>query len=121
MATYTRFIALGDYMTEGMCDDGMVDGHYRGWADRLADVLAEKTAGFSYLISRFAANFCIKSLPIRFPLPSAMLKVHKLCFHLMPVLTMYCAPITNPKVMAEYSGCGQIRCYWCDSNFVYGN
>jgi lysophospholipase L1-like esterase len=47
MANFTRFIALGDSMTEGMCDD-IVDGQYRGWADRLADVLAEQTKGFSY-------------------------------------------------------------------------
>ncbi len=47
MAKYTRFITLGDSMTEGMCDD-IVDGHYRGWADRVADVLAENNPGFTY-------------------------------------------------------------------------
>lgn len=47
MAKYTRFITFGDSMTEGMCDD-MVDGQYRGWADRVADVLAQNNPGFSY-------------------------------------------------------------------------
>lgn len=47
MTTYTRFIALGDSMTEGMCDE-IVDGNYRGWADRLADTLSEKSSTFSY-------------------------------------------------------------------------
>lgn len=47
MSKYTRFITLGDSMTEGMCDD-IVDGQYRGWADRVADVLARNNHGFSY-------------------------------------------------------------------------
>jgi lysophospholipase L1-like esterase len=47
MVQYTRFITLGDSMTEGMCDD-IVDGQYRGWADRVADVLAKDNPGFSY-------------------------------------------------------------------------
>ena len=47
MAKYSRFIALGDSMTEGMCDD-LVNGQYRGWADRVADVLADDNPGFTY-------------------------------------------------------------------------
>ena len=45
---YDRFIALGDSMTEGMCDD-IINGHYRGWADRVADVLANENSQFTYL------------------------------------------------------------------------
>ncbi len=37
---FTRFIALGDSMTEGMSDE-VIDGNYRGWADRVADTLAK--------------------------------------------------------------------------------
>jgi len=37
---YSRFIALGDSMTEGMSDE-IIDGNYRGWADRVADTLAK--------------------------------------------------------------------------------
>ena len=44
---FTRFIALGDSMTEGMSDE-IIDGNYRGWADRVADVLATEEPSFSY-------------------------------------------------------------------------
>ncbi|GAB3077218.1 SGNH/GDSL hydrolase family protein [Intrasporangium mesophilum] len=36
---WTRFVAIGDSFTEGMCDDDPAlahDGEYAGWADRLA-------------------------------------------------------------------------------------
>ena len=45
---YTRFIALGDSMTEGMSDE-LIDGKYRGWADRVADVLAKDNPNFTYM------------------------------------------------------------------------
>ena len=48
MARYTRFIALGDSFTEGMQDE-RVDGHYRGWADRVAQALATEVPGFTYV------------------------------------------------------------------------
>jgi lysophospholipase L1-like esterase len=48
MTVFTRFIALGDSMTEGMCDE-IVDGNYRGWADRVADTLSKASPNFSYV------------------------------------------------------------------------
>jgi phosphatidylinositol alpha 1,6-mannosyltransferase len=37
----TRFVALGDSLTEGLCDSSrQAAGEYRGWADRLALLLA---------------------------------------------------------------------------------
>ena len=45
---YTRFIALGDSMTEGMSDE-QVNGKYRGWADRAADVMAKEISDFTYM------------------------------------------------------------------------
>ena len=48
MTAFTRFIALGDSMTEGMCDE-IVDGKYRGWADRTADTLAKANPNFTYI------------------------------------------------------------------------
>jgi len=48
MTVFTRFIALGDSMTEGMCDE-IVDGQYRGWADRVADALSKENPNFTYL------------------------------------------------------------------------
>ena len=47
MPTFDRYIALGDSMTEGMCDE-IHDGNYRGWADRTADTLATLSPGFTY-------------------------------------------------------------------------
>ena len=42
-----KFIALGDSLTEGLSDK-YPDGTYRGWADRVADVLATQTQEFRY-------------------------------------------------------------------------
>ncbi|MCX6416794.1 MAG: SGNH/GDSL hydrolase family protein [Actinobacteria bacterium] len=53
MASITRFIALGDSLTEGLSDK-YPDGSYRGWADRVADVLAGHSSDFEY------ANFAIR-------------------------------------------------------------
>lgn len=50
---YTRFVVLGDSFSEGMSDE-IIDGKYRGWADRVADVLAKQSPGFQY------ANFAIR-------------------------------------------------------------
>ncbi len=44
---YKRFIALGDSYTEGLCDEKK-HGQYRGWADRVADVLAKAHPDFTY-------------------------------------------------------------------------
>jgi lysophospholipase L1-like esterase len=44
---YQRFIALGDSFTEGMTDE-LVSGNFRGWADRVADVLAPQSPNFTY-------------------------------------------------------------------------
>ena len=46
--TYQRFIALGDSFTEGMTDE-VIDGNYRGWADRVADILTLQTSEFTYV------------------------------------------------------------------------
>jgi lysophospholipase L1-like esterase len=46
--TYQRFIALGDSFTEGMTDE-IIDGNFRGWADRVADVLTTQSSDFTYV------------------------------------------------------------------------
>lgn len=39
--TWRRYVAVGDSLTEGLCDTSRVpSGQYRGWADRLAMLLA---------------------------------------------------------------------------------
>jgi phosphatidylinositol alpha 1,6-mannosyltransferase len=50
---WQRYVALGDSLTEGLCDPGP-DGTLRGWADRLALLLAAR-GGLRY------ANLAIRS------------------------------------------------------------
>ncbi|MGO1413496.1 MAG: GDSL-type esterase/lipase family protein [Microbacterium gubbeenense] len=58
---WRRFVALGDSLTEGLCDTSrMLDGQYRGWADRLATMLAE-SAGEDFLY----ANLAVRSRRVR--------------------------------------------------------
>ena len=45
---YQRFIVCGDSYSEGMTDE-VIDGKYRGWADRVADEMAKVHAGFTYV------------------------------------------------------------------------
>lgn len=45
---YKRFIALGDSFTEGLMDE-FLNGKFRGWADRLADTLADLDPEFTYM------------------------------------------------------------------------
>jgi lysophospholipase L1-like esterase len=52
---YQRFVAIGDSWTEGVGDpDPSRPNGLRGWADRVAEVLANRTDGFGY------ANFAIR-------------------------------------------------------------
>jgi lysophospholipase L1-like esterase len=37
-----RLVCIGDSFTEGMCDDTRADGEFLGWADRLAQHLAQQ-------------------------------------------------------------------------------
>ncbi|WP_309066496.1 SGNH/GDSL hydrolase family protein [Microbacterium sp.] len=46
---WRRFVALGDSFTEGIGDpDPAVPGGHRGWADRVAEVLAQDVDDFAY-------------------------------------------------------------------------
>jgi len=79
---YTRFLVLGDSFSEGMSDE-IINGNYRGWADRVADVLAQQSPDFKY------ANFAIRGklvkqvlddqLPLALPLiegPQTLVSFH---------------------------------------------
>ncbi len=48
MTHWSTFIAVGDSFTEGLEDGPAVDGHYVGWADRVARALAAEDAGVTY-------------------------------------------------------------------------
>ncbi|WP_105566871.1 glycosyltransferase [Microbacterium halophytorum] len=59
---WNRYVALGDSLTEGLCDGSRVpDGEYRGWADRLAMLLAQHARGEAF---RFA-NLAVRSRRVR--------------------------------------------------------
>ena len=46
---WSRYVAIGDSFTEGIGDpEPEAPGGHRGWADRVAEVLAERTDGFAY-------------------------------------------------------------------------
>ena len=45
---YKRLIVCGDSYSEGM-SDVVVNGQYRGWADRIADVMAKEEPAFTYI------------------------------------------------------------------------
>ena len=51
---HRSYIAIGDSFTEGL-DDFTADGRPRGWADRLAERLAQRHPGFEY------ANLAVRS------------------------------------------------------------
>ena len=62
---WRRFVAVGDSFTEGIGDpDPAVPGSHRGWADRVAEVLAQDVDDFAYanlavrgkLIAQIAAD-----------------------------------------------------------------
>ncbi|MFE5673349.1 glycosyltransferase [Agromyces sp. NPDC056523] len=53
---WRRYVAVGDSLTEGLCDSSrMAAGEYRGWADRLAMLLAAAGDGIDY------ANLAVRS------------------------------------------------------------
>jgi lysophospholipase L1-like esterase len=45
---FQRLIVCGDSYSEGMTDE-VIDGKYRGWADRVADVMADAHLDFTYV------------------------------------------------------------------------
>ncbi len=45
---YKRLIVCGDSYSEGMSDE-FINGQYRGWADRIADVMSQEVPGFTYV------------------------------------------------------------------------
>ncbi|MBP2325561.1 lysophospholipase L1-like esterase [Kibdelosporangium banguiense] len=75
-----RFVALGDSFTEGVGDPGP-DGTFRGWADRLADLLADSRGPLSY------ANLAVRGLTTRQILESQLAAAVALQPDLVTVVT----------------------------------
>ena len=67
--TWRSVVALGDSITEGLCDTSrMPEGEYRGWADRLATLLAQRsTQPLRYanlaVRSRRVQHMCDEQIP----------------------------------------------------------
>ncbi|WP_327069752.1 SGNH/GDSL hydrolase family protein [Kitasatospora sp. NBC_01302] len=53
---FSSYVAVGDSFTEGMCDELRPDGHYRGWADRLAASLAAEVAPVQFRYANLAVR-----------------------------------------------------------------
>jgi lysophospholipase L1-like esterase len=64
---YESYVAIGDSFTEGL-NDGLPDGSFRGWADRLAEILAGGRSGFTYanlaLRGKMLAEIIDEQVPI---------------------------------------------------------
>ena len=64
---YESYVALGDSFTEGL-NDALPDGTFRGWADRLAELLAGDRPGFQYanlaLRGKMLAEIVEEQIPV---------------------------------------------------------
>lgn len=54
--SYASYVAVGDSFTEGMCDDLLPNGRHRGWADRVAAVLAAERGGRGFRYANLAVR-----------------------------------------------------------------
>lgn len=96
---FHRFVAIGDSFTEGVGDeDPRSPGGVRGWADRVAEVLAARDPAFTY------ANLAVRGRLIR-PIVAEQLD-HAIALH--PDLITFCAggndilrPGSDPDRVAE--------------------
>ncbi|MBC7463422.1 MAG: SGNH/GDSL hydrolase family protein [Actinobacteria bacterium] len=78
---YTRLITCGDSFTEGMCDE-IINGQYRGWADRVADVMATQSPNFTY------ANLAVRGK-----------LVHQVAADQVPIALKY---VTGPETVVFF-------------------
>lgn len=81
--SWRRYVALGDSITEGLCDASrMPAGEYRGWADRLAQLLAlsGREGPFRY------ANLAVRSRTVAQLIDEQLPAAHRLRPDLVSVL-----------------------------------
>lgn len=67
---WASYVAIGDSFTEGLNDPGP-DGHYRGWADRLAEYLAARHPGLRYANLAVRGKYLRQVLSEQFPIALA--------------------------------------------------
>jgi lysophospholipase L1-like esterase len=99
---YSRFVAIGDSQTEGMCDGDDITG-YRGWADRLAERLSLDNPGFLY------ANLAVRGRKTR------QVRDHQLSPALAMQPDLIAAPLGMNDVLAS-TGLDEVR---DDLDFIY--
>ena len=65
---WRSFVALGDSFTEGLMDELGADGRHRGWADRVAVILASRVPDFRYanlaVRGRLSSHVTIEQVPL---------------------------------------------------------
>ncbi|MFE0023698.1 SGNH/GDSL hydrolase family protein [Amycolatopsis sp. NPDC059021] len=75
---FDSYVAIGDSFTEGLNDE-LPDGAFRGWADRLAEILAGGRAGFQYanlaLRGKMMDEILTEQLPIALELKPDLVTV----------------------------------------------
>ena len=69
MGTWKSFVAIGDSFTEGL-DDWRPDGTPRGWADRVAERLAEDEPELRYANLAVRGKLLTRSWRTRYRWPS---------------------------------------------------
>jgi lysophospholipase L1-like esterase len=94
---WTTFVAIGDSFTEGLNDPGP-DGHYRGWADRLAELLAAQQPDLRYANLAIRGKYLHQILDEQLPIALAA----------KPDLVAFCAggndilrPSCDPDTVAD--------------------
>ncbi|PRX50319.1 lysophospholipase L1-like esterase [Prauserella shujinwangii] len=78
MDGFHSYVAIGDSFTEGL-NDPLPDGSFRGWADRLAEILAEGRPGFRYanlaVRGKMLAEIWDEQLPIALDIKPGLVTV----------------------------------------------
>ncbi|GAA4641001.1 SGNH/GDSL hydrolase family protein [Gordonia humi] len=101
---FSRFVAIGDSQTEGMCDEAGPD-LYRGWADRLAEQLSTVNPGLRY------ANLAIRGKNTR----------DTLVEQLEPALALRPDLIAAPLGMNDVIGRADLDVVHADLDKIYGS
>ncbi|RZQ61756.1 SGNH/GDSL hydrolase family protein [Amycolatopsis suaedae] len=67
MSRFNSFVAVGDSFTEGL-NDQLPDGSFRGWADRLAEILAAGRPDFRYANTALRGKLMAEIIDEQIPL-----------------------------------------------------
>lgn len=99
---YSRFVAIGDSQTEGM-NDGDPRTGYRGWADRLADLLAAANPDLTY------ANLAVRGKNVH----------NSRVEQLEPALALKPDLVAAPLGMNDVIGRGDLAVVHADLDHIY--